>query len=526
MPKLPRPFRPKKLSEQAQCPYCGGWFAHVISHIVRDEQCQQKHQQKHGGPNFGSIPSEIQVGSTDGPHGQRNDAPPDASRLPPAQSDGWEDCDNPAHLPDEDSPDEGLPSSPNAPSELLRRSLRLKEQLKQELLLKQQQSQSKTMLDRQQALYPDALFDDVSALGHTHASEIVGGLPFLLDNPDEGVFDEDELSHLPIRLPMTDDVEDDDSNQPVFPPPEDTQVPFYFPVSDPKYKRRFDKGEALVLRLADLLDYSNSQLYLIDEIVKIFTEEAREGLDLAKDEIPTRKSFLKGLQTRFPVPQPTVSPVSLETPSSDDIDYCRGHRDVVHIVHYDFLEQWNDLHQDNQLWGDLSCLCVDPNNPFSGSPSRQDGMVDEVVDGHWYRSTRAYIIQNLVTPGEPYLIDPQILYADKTGTDQYQRWGVEPFLFTSALLNRQARNKASSWRPLGFLPDLDLKSSAAKKRSVQGKPEWDVLSVTTIAVCPRFWSPLSPTRVSSNQSTVTCVWATMCSTCVYFFPWCSSLAML
>jgi len=30
---------------------------------------------------------------------------------------------------------------------------------------------------------------------------------------------------------------------------------------------------------------------------------------------------------------------------------------------------------------------VDPENPFSGKTPRQDGLLDEIVDGAWYRRT-------------------------------------------------------------------------------------------------------------------------------------------
>jgi len=30
---------------------------------------------------------------------------------------------------------------------------------------------------------------------------------------------------------------------------------------------------------------------------------------------------------------------------------------------------------------------VDPNDPFSGKSPRQDGLLDEIVDGAWYKNT-------------------------------------------------------------------------------------------------------------------------------------------
>jgi len=30
---------------------------------------------------------------------------------------------------------------------------------------------------------------------------------------------------------------------------------------------------------------------------------------------------------------------------------------------------------------------IDPENPFSSKPTRQDGFLDEIVDGAWYSKT-------------------------------------------------------------------------------------------------------------------------------------------
>ncbi len=46
-----------------------------------------------------------------------------------------------------------------------------------------------------------------------------------------------------------------------------------------------------------------------------------------------------------------------------------------------------DLIHDINIWGDMSNFegTVDPNNPFSGQSPRTDGLLDEIVDGAWYK---------------------------------------------------------------------------------------------------------------------------------------------
>ncbi len=49
---------------------------------------------------------------------------------------------------------------------------------------------------------------------------------------------------------------------------------------------------------------------------------------------------------------------------------------------------------------------------------------------------------------------PLILYIDETGTDAFQRYPLEPLMFTFALIRRHMREKSSSWRHAGFVPKV------------------------------------------------------------------------
>ena len=60
---------------------------------------------------------------------------------------------------------------------------------------------------------------------------------------------------------------------------------------------------------------------------------------------------------------------------------------------------------------------IDPENPFSGKSPRQDGLLDEIVDGAWYRIT--YDQCKNIAGNEPFLVLGVVMYCDKTGTDVY-----------------------------------------------------------------------------------------------------------
>jgi hypothetical protein len=49
---------------------------------------------------------------------------------------------------------------------------------------------------------------------------------------------------------------------------------------------------------------------------------------------------------------------------------------------------------------------------------------------------------------------PLIFYIDETGTDAFQRYPLEPLMFTFALIRRHAREKSSAWRHAGFVPKV------------------------------------------------------------------------
>jgi len=56
--------------------------------------------------------------------------------------------------------------------------------------------------------------------------------------------------------------------------------------------------------------------------------------------------------------------------------------------------------------------------------------LDEILDGTWYQQSWPKLVYN---PIEEY-VAPIVGYMDKTGTDKYQRNGLEPFIFTLAVL--------------------------------------------------------------------------------------------
>ena len=53
-----------------------------------------------------------------------------------------------------------------------------------------------------------------------------------------------------------------------------------------------------------------------------------------------------------------------------------------------------------------------------------------------------------------------VVFIDSTPVDMYGKINVEPIMFTGGWFKHNIHTKAQSWRPLGFVSDIKVKSSA------------------------------------------------------------------
>ena len=124
----------------------------------------------------------------------------------------------------------------------------------------------------------------------------------------------------------------------------------------------------------------------------------------------------------------------------------------------------NSLLDDNSIFGNLYNLVVNHSNPFAPYQNTTE-YIDEVLDGTWHQESLERLRRSETDPfidGLDFKLDV-ILYTDKTGTSMNQRYPLEPILFTFAVIRRKLRNMPRCWRPAGYIPDLETKSSAEKR---------------------------------------------------------------
>ena len=111
------------------------------------------------------------------------------------------------------------------------------------------------------------------------------------------------------------------------------------------------------------------------------------------------------------------------------------------------------------LFGNIDNLDIDPDNPF-GRYKSPDNFLSTVNSGKRY--ARAY--SNMINDPKNEFLVPIIFSSDETKVSNQGKSYSWPIVFTTSILNQEARNKSSAWRLLGFVPDFKLNTSANEEK--------------------------------------------------------------
>jgi hypothetical protein len=112
-------------------------------------------------------------------------------------------------------------------------------------------------------------------------------------------------------------------------------------------------------------------------------------------------------------------------------------RNIVDVVCFNAKNKILDLLEDQAIFGNLANLVVSNTIPFLPyvNPRRKSM---ELIDGTWYSKTisclKSYTKDPLIPKVE--FVFPLVLYVDKTGTSINQRYPLEPFIFTTAIIKK------------------------------------------------------------------------------------------
>ena len=200
------------------------------------------------------------------------------------------------------------------------------------------------------------------------------------------------------------------------------------------------------LDLLSLCDSSGARRGLYDDLLAVLRRILKTGFDLRKAK--GRNTFLSDMKKKFQTPDPKVQIV-------------QGRE----VVYFEFLEMLEDLLKSN-IFDDVSNLTANERLEDRFRFFMPDGTDlpghAEIMANEWARAT----LESLVDfhPETDFFL-PLILYGDQTGTDVFQRYSLEPWMFTVALLRCHARENSDAWRHLGFVPAVGRKKGNANESS-------------------------------------------------------------
>jgi hypothetical protein len=171
---------------------------------------------------------------------------------------------------------------------------------------------------------------------------------------------------------------------------------------------------------------------------KLRKHSTKNKVDVTK--LPKRDTFLKSLRARISSPPPIIS-----------------HVGNLQVPHFDFLAQIRDL-LGSFVFNDLNNLCVNlaPEERYRAFVATDDDQYVEMCAQEWYQQTYQKFIKD---PEKQFLL-PLIFYIDETGTDVFQRYPLEPLMFTLGIFRNFLREKSSAWRHAGFIPKVSKTRSS------------------------------------------------------------------
>ena len=182
----------------------------------------------------------------------------------------------------------------------------------------------------------------------------------------------------------------------------------------------FSLEEISTYEIINLLDNAGAPRNCYERLLALLRKQSKKGFKVQN--AFSRDVFLRRMQEKFNCPTLLTSVVSDCT-----------------VFRFPFNEMLQDLVDSH------------PNeiHLFNGSPEPGD----ELWNTSWMQTTFAQYGTDFDTEKEVML--PIILYMDKTGTDAYQRYSLEPVLFSLGVLSKEKREDRRSWRHLGFIPSTD-----------------------------------------------------------------------
>ena len=167
--------------------------------------------------------------------------------------------------------------------------------------------------------------------------------------------------------------------------------------------------------------------------------------------IQRRDAFLKDLQRRrnMEAMKPILKKVEVvQSTKNKKVS-------TIDVTTFDFKQQLLALLRDQELMKPENLVLPEP-----GEKPTFSNKISEIQDSEWYMSTYQYYNKKMGMD-KNRVICGIILTVDKTHTDWKGKLCLEPVQFTLSIFNTETRKKkASAWKCLGFINDLDAYRSS------------------------------------------------------------------
>jgi len=359
----------------------------------------------------------------------------------------------PNFVPDAEVPDAPLPN--------YQKKLRIKSALVSLLAKNREEStEESTTTSSSSPPIPAATNNVAGAENDTHMdppSDDWYDPPLQPDSDDDSDDDDDDASYPSLQPPSDDEYSDDEddilfsaafenpdlrvegdsrgsSSRPSNAVPTDVGLDEYLSSIEDDDDFHLDVAELAMLDLLVLCDASGARRGFYDNLLTLLRKHSKKGFVVLKAK--GRKAFIDDMRKKVPTPQPRTTLVA-------------GRE----VVHFSFLEMLQDLLLSSKF-NDVDNLCVNREESERFGQFRPTTLEDisEIMSKGWAIETFESLED--FNPLTDFFL-PLILYGDKTGTDVNQRYPLEPWMFTTAILRKAFREMSDLWRHLGFLPSLD-----------------------------------------------------------------------
>jgi hypothetical protein len=218
---------------------------------------------------------------------------------------------------------------------------------------------------------------------------------------------------------------------------------------------KVDRHNAHSFRLLKLMQLAKTPMEYMSAFLSWAEHGAREGVYGTNVSPPKREQAIKNASKIFDTEGWNPINHRVRLPNS---------KQEVDVVTFDFMEMVRSLLTDPEIACDENFLFPDGESPMSSPACRWEDVdpkthrLSDLTSGRWYHET--YYLK--CHGKEGHVLLPIILYSDKTHTDQRGNLCQEPVLFTLGIFNKRTRQLPRAWRPLGFVPNMQILNQSIK----------------------------------------------------------------